>query len=77
VSLYDYRASPFVSMADPPFYALVMAAMRGADTTNQAKLRMAFPDTWDELQARYHAPGGLLDGDTPLTLPDPEGAPDA
>jgi len=75
VSLYDYRASLSVSMADPPFYALVMAAMRGADTTNAARLRMAFPDTWDELQARYNAPGGLLVGDTPLTPPDPGGDP--
>jgi len=40
--------------------------MRDADTTNAARLRMAFPDTWDELQARYNAPGGLLIGDTPL-----------
>ena len=45
VSLYDYRASLAVTMTDPPFYALVMAAMRGADTTNAARLRMAFPDT--------------------------------
>ena len=75
VSLYDYRASLAVTMTDPPFYALVMAAMRDADTTNAARLRMAFPDTWDELQARYNAPGGLLVGDTPLTLPDPEGDP--
>lgn len=44
MSLYDYRASLAVTMTDPPFYALVMAAMRGADTTNAARLRMAFPD---------------------------------
>jgi hypothetical protein len=46
-----------------PFYALVMAAMRNADTANSAKLRRAFPEVYDELLARYDAPGGYLDGD--------------
>jgi hypothetical protein len=34
--------------------------MRKADTTNAAKLRAAFPDVWNEFQARYNAPGGVL-----------------
>lgn len=46
-----------------PFYALIMAAMRQADTANAERLRHMFPVVWDELQARYHAPGGLLPGD--------------
>jgi len=45
---------------DPPFYALIMAAMRKADSSNTDKLAAAFPDVWGELKARYHAPGGLL-----------------
>lgn len=26
-------------------------------------LRLAFPDVWAELQARYSAPGGVFEGD--------------
>jgi hypothetical protein len=63
MSLFDYHASRAISEHDPPFYALIMSAMRKADTTNAAKLRLAFPDTWRELQARYDAPGGLLTGE--------------
>ncbi len=50
---------------DPPFYALIMAAMTKADTDNLLKLQHAFPDVWVELQARYNAVRGILasDGD--------------
>jgi len=34
MSLYDYRASQQISAAGPPFYSLIMAAMRQADTAN-------------------------------------------
>lgn len=60
MSAYDYLASFEISKTDPPFYALIMAAMRRADTENLAQLRAAFPDTYTELEARYNAPGGLL-----------------
>ncbi len=63
MSAYDYHASHQISATDPPFYALIMAAMRKADTANLAKLRAAFPDTYREVEARYHAPGGLLPED--------------
>jgi hypothetical protein len=63
MSLFDYEVSKKITVLDPPFYALVMAAMRQADSTNAAKLRAAFPDTWDELAARYSAPGGVLAGE--------------
>lgn len=46
-----------------PFYALLMAAMREADSNNIAKLKEAFPNTWVELKARYNAPGGRLEGE--------------
>jgi hypothetical protein len=62
---FAYRASIELGRTDPPFYALVMAAMRKADTTNAAILRAAFPSVWDDLQARYLAPGGVLDTDSP------------
>ena len=60
MSLYDYRKSLELMRGDPPFYALIMAAMRGADTNNQRRLRDAFPQVWNELLARYHAIGGVL-----------------
>lgn len=63
MSLYDYRASRQISCDDPPFYALIMAAIRQADTANLAKLRAAFPDTYREFMDRYHAPGGVLPSD--------------
>lgn len=60
MSLYDYQVSKELGARDIPFYALIMAAMRKADTTNEILLRSAFPETWRELQQRYHAPGGIL-----------------
>lgn len=48
-----------------PFYSLLMATMRAADSDNTAKLMSVFPDTFEELRARYNAPGGLLIYDTP------------
>jgi hypothetical protein len=63
MSLYDYRASLFISAEDYPFYALIMAAMRQADTANIERLKYAFPLTWAELERRYHAPGGELPED--------------
>jgi len=63
MSLYTYKASWEIDTHDYPFYALVMAAMRRADTDNLALLQKAFPLTWAELQERYNAPGGLLRGE--------------
>lgn len=60
MSLHEYQESLRISRDDPPFYAIIMAAMRKADTDNAARLRAAFPDTWAELQERYNAPGGLI-----------------
>lgn len=63
MSLYDYRVSQEISREDPPFSALIMAAMRKADTDNQEKLRATWPEIWREFSARYHAPGGILTDD--------------
>ena len=60
MSLYDYQLSKVLSAEDPPFAALIMAAIRKADTANVEKLRIAFPEIHDELRARYDAPGGVL-----------------
>lgn len=59
----DYVISKQISASDPPFYALVMAAMRKADTRSARLLRDAFPETWAELDARYNAPAGRLPSD--------------
>lgn len=63
MSLYDYKTSQKLDEDDAPFYALIMAAMRRADTDNANMLRAMWPATWDELQARYNAPGGQLKED--------------
>jgi hypothetical protein len=60
LSLYDYRLSLEIAAHDPPFYALIMAAYRKADTVNQSKLRAAWPEVIAELEQRYHVPGGYL-----------------
>lgn len=60
MSLYDYLQSQQLCKTDPPFYSLIMAAMRQADTDNRQLLCEAFPAVWAELQARYNAPGGVL-----------------
>jgi hypothetical protein len=50
-------------LEDLPFYALIQAAMRKADSANAMKLWRAFPEVWEELNQRYKAPGGRLPGD--------------
>ena len=63
MSRYDYEVSKRIAMQDFPFYALIMAVMRQADSDNLAALQAAFPETFTELKARYNAPGGLLPGE--------------
>lgn len=63
MSLYDYRSSLKILREDYLFYALIMAAMRRADTDNLNRLKIAFPDTWNELKERYNAPGGIIKSD--------------
>lgn len=63
MSLYDYQMSRQISAVDPPFYALIMAAIRKADNHNAEKLKTAFPDTYEEYEARYQTPGGALKSD--------------
>lgn len=60
MSMFDYKYSQSLSVDNPPFYALIMAAMRQADSANMVKLELAFPDIADELRRRYDAPGGIL-----------------
>jgi hypothetical protein len=62
---FEYRAASALKRDDLPFYALIAAAMWRADSFNAATLRASFPQVWDDLQARYLAPGGVLDSDPP------------
>lgn len=61
MTITAYRQSlQIITSGDYEFYALLMAAMRKADTYNLAKLQEAFPQVWDELKQRYNAPGGAI-----------------
>lgn len=76
MSYHEYMVSQKISADDPPFYALIMAAMRQADTDNTVLLKRTWPHVWDELDRRYHAPNGVLpeedmpQGDRRGTKPD-------
>jgi hypothetical protein len=63
MSLYDYKESQLISGKDYQFYALIMAAIRQADSNNLKKLSQAFPETYQEIKARYNAPDGVLPED--------------
>ncbi len=60
MSYYDYKNSQEIAAKGYPFYALIMACMRQADTDNLELLRDAFPRIHTELTERYNAPGGLV-----------------
>lgn len=63
MSRYDYEVSRKLLTSDPPFPALIMAAMRKGDTENCQALIEAFPHLWVELWTRYWSPGGLMPGE--------------
>jgi hypothetical protein len=60
MSLYDYQVGIEITKHNYPFYALIQAAMRQADSFSLDKLRYAFPVVFLELKRRYNAPGGML-----------------
>lgn len=59
--LHAYQVSIDLTNSDPPMSALLMAAMRKADSQNAAILHGAYPQLWAEMQRRYNAPGGRLE----------------
>lgn len=63
MSLYDYQISKEIEGRDHPFYALIMACMRKADDINIGKLKEMWPETYEELKARFNSPGGRLHDD--------------
>jgi|TARA_Y100000034_G_scaffold135144_1_gene205874 hypothetical protein len=65
-SKYDYDTSLRLilgdeAIPDPPFYSLILAAVRKADSDNLERLRQGFPEVVAEFQARWNNPGGALD----------------
>jgi hypothetical protein len=60
---FIYRKGLEIAAADYPFYALIQAAMRKADTDNLELLKEAFPDVWKDMMERYNNPGGLSDAE--------------
>ena len=65
MSLYDYEVGQKVvrEYGDDEFYGLIQACMRLADTDNLQRLKIDWPDVWNDLQARYNAPQGRLVGE--------------
>ena len=59
MSQYSFEISRRLLPEDAPFSALIMAAMRKADTHNAAALRFAFPDIAREFYERFWCGGGL------------------
>jgi hypothetical protein len=66
MSRYDYETSKrlLANGENISFDALLMALMRKADSYNIDKLQQGWPHVWEELEARYEAPGGLIPGDS-------------
>ena len=59
MSLHDYKMGLKISAHDYPFYVLIQAAMRQADSENITKLRYAFPEVYEELIERRNSPNGM------------------
>ncbi len=60
-SYYDYEISKRISAEDYPFYALLCALFRQADSDNLARLQQVFPDELKAFRQRYNNQGGLTD----------------
>ena len=60
MSLHEYQIGRQLEGQDVPFYGLIQAAMRRADTENLTRLQAAFPDAWAELELRDSQIRGCL-----------------
>lgn len=60
VTVDEYRWSLDISAKGYPFYAIICAAFRQADTDNLERLKRVFPDTFASFMERYNAPLGVL-----------------
>jgi hypothetical protein len=59
MSIQAFRQAKGLTV-DGSFDGLLMAAMRMADADNLPKLKIAYPEVWEELQKRNNAPYGCL-----------------
>lgn len=60
MSHYNYEISKHIHGHGYSFEALIMSAMRAADTDELEILKASFPRIHAELVARYNAQGGIL-----------------
>jgi hypothetical protein len=60
---YDYQISRHIEREGYPFYALLGALIRQADSDNLAKLEQAFPTEVEIFKQRYNNQGGLSDAE--------------
>ena len=72
LSHYDYKLSQNISAQGYPFYGLLAALFRDADTDNLERLDSAFPGFLEMLRKRYNAPGGVLPETDGFTVDDLE-----
>lgn len=78
MSLHEYLYSKTLDRYDPPFYALLFAMMRKADSDNVRIIGLLWPKKFEEFNARYNSRGGVLPEDKwpvdehglPAPLPD-------
>lgn len=61
ISYYDYEMSKRIAGEEYPFYALLAALIRQADSYNLVRLEAVFPEAVAEFRQRYHNPGGMSD----------------
>jgi hypothetical protein len=63
LGLHSYHYSLRLSRYDLTFESLIFAAISKSDWYNGERLRLAFPELFAEMRARYEAPGGVISGD--------------
>ena len=61
MSRENYIKSKEIAMNS--FESILMGFMRVANTQELNILKYIYPSVWDELQTRYNAPGGYLEGE--------------
>ena len=68
ISYHDWQIAKRLHEEDVPFYALLAALMRKADSDNTKQLALAYPDDFVEAHLRYHLPGGCVSAEEWLSV---------
>ena len=63
MSLNEYSEGMTIAAKEPPFNALIYAAMRKANPENLEILKYAWPYIWVEYEMRSDCVGGLLESE--------------